>query len=510
MPAEFALVSLLAQNAGRLMTRGAMASVNRSMTVDGPAGGLRALRVFVALGVVLVATWALHPIPGVNPTTAALCYLVLILFIATGWGIAESTVASIAAVLALNFFFFPPFGTFTISDPQNWVALAAFLVTAVVASQLSGRARQRHLEAVRRQRDLERLYAFSRTLLLWDGPGAVQTAIARGVAESFDVNAVALYDRRADVIALGGADDLPNVDTALRNAARQGVEIRERSGAVVTPITLGAAPIGSLALSSSRVDDTVRQSIVNLAAIGLERARSQELTARAEAARQSGELRATIMDALAHELKTPLTAATVAATDLAAGSDLPSRHRELIAIISEELQRLQNLVSDAVRMLRVDAGDFVVQRSRRLLREVVDAVLTRMRVRLDGHVVENQVDALLAIDADPQLLELAIGQLLDNAAKYSSAGSTIDIVGRAGHGVSVTVRNDGPPIPEEERHRLFDRFYRGPQSRHIPGTGLGLSIARRIAQAHGGTLTVDTDVAKGTAFTLTIPQAPDA
>jgi signal transduction histidine kinase len=137
-------------------------------------------------------------------------------------------------------------------------------------------------------------------------------------------------------------------------------------------------------------------------------------------------------------------------------------------------------------------------------------VLTRMRVRLDGHVVENQVDALLAIDADPQLLELAIGQLLDNAAKYSSPGSTIDIVGRAGHGVSVTVRNDGAPIPEEERHRLFDRFYRGAQSRHIPGTGLGLSIARRIAQAHGGTLTVDTDVAKGTAFTLTIPQAPHA
>jgi two-component system sensor histidine kinase KdpD len=469
-------------------------------------GGMRSLRLLVSLAAVFGLTWVLHRIPGVNPTTVALSYLVLILLLATGWGITESTLASIAAVLTFNFFFLPPYGTLTVSDPQNWAALAAFLATAVVASQLSGRARQRHLEAVRRQRDLERLYAFSRSLLLWEGPGTVQTAIARGIAEAFGVDAVALYDRRSEIIALGGAGDLPHIDTALHDVARLGTEIREASGTIVTAITLGGAPIGSLALSSSHVDDTVRQSIVSLTAIGLERARSQEMTARGEAARQSAELRATIMDALAHDLKTPLTAATVAATDLASASDLAARQHELVVIISEELQRLQHLVSDAVRMLRVDAGDFVIQRTTRSLREIVETVLSRMTVRLDGHVVHNQVDGTVVVNADPQLLELALGQLLDNAAKYSSPGSTIDIVSPAGPGVSLTVRNDGAPIPEVERQRLFERFYRGSHSRQVPGIGLGLSIARQIAQAHGGTLTVEADVVNGTAFTLMIPE----
>ncbi len=128
------------------------------------------------------------------------------------------------------------------------------------------------------------------------------------------------------------------------------------------------------------------QSIANLAAIGLERARGQEATARAEAARESGELRATIMDALAHDLKTPLTSTTAAATDLQASAASGARDRELVAIIAEELDRLQALVTDVVRMLRIDAGDFVVRRDRHNLPSIVVAdLLRRLDVRLDGH-----------------------------------------------------------------------------------------------------------------------------
>ena len=122
-----------------------------------------------------------------------------------------------------NFFFLPPFGTFTIADPQNWIAFSAFLVTAVVTSQLSSWARARNIEALQRQRDLERLYAFSRAFLLSEGREPVEVTIARRIAETFQLSAVAVYDRRTDRIGLGGAEDLADIDDRLRDVARQAV-----------------------------------------------------------------------------------------------------------------------------------------------------------------------------------------------------------------------------------------------------------------------------------------------
>ena len=469
---------------------------------------VRPTRLVVSAGAVALVTLALLQLREVNPTTVALSYLIAILLIATAWGIGESTLASIVAVFCFNYFFLPPVGTLTVADPQNWVALAAFLLTAVVTSQLSGWARQRTIEAVQRQRDVERLYALSRAFLLWEGRAPLHGTIARHIAETFQLPAVAVYDHRTDLIGLGGADDLAGVDDHLRAVARQAVPFHGTDGLTVTPITLGGAPIGALALRGDHLEDAVLQSIANLAAIGLERARSQEATARGEAARESGELRATIMDALAHDLKTPLTAATAAATDLRASAALAAREHELATIVAEELDRLQALVTDVVRMLRIDAGDFVVRKDRQSLRALVGDLLRRLSIRLDGHVVRNNVPEDQMVEADRQLLELALGQLLDNAAKYSPPGSTIEIAAATnGSGAdTISVRNSGPEIPEAERQRLFERFYRGTHARQIPGSGLGLAIVRQIAQAHGGALTMESERSTGTVFRLSLPQ----
>src|SRR5262245_24055371 len=144
-----------------------------------------------------------------NPTTIALCFLVLILLIATLWGIVESTVASLLATLCFNVFFLPPVGQLTIADPQNWVSFLAFMVTAIVASQLSSRARERNLDAVARQRDLERLYTLSRALLLSDDRIGVSAGIARQIVEAFGLPAVALYDHSLDTVSWAGTADLP-------------------------------------------------------------------------------------------------------------------------------------------------------------------------------------------------------------------------------------------------------------------------------------------------------------
>src|SRR4051812_1764722 len=253
---------------------------------------MRAAGALAAVASVTAVYWVLVH---VNPTTVALSYVVVILAIATGWGIVEATTASFAAMLCFNFFFLPPTLTLTIADPQNWIALVAFLVTAITASQLSGRARQRERDAMARGRDLERLYALSRSLLLAEPGAAIRREIARHIAGAFDLPMVALYDRAADIVSWGGAREQGSFEQKLREVALRAESVRD-DGRIVMCIQLGGAPIGSLALSDAGLSDTVLNSIASLAAIGLARARADEATARAEAARESSELRATVLD----------------------------------------------------------------------------------------------------------------------------------------------------------------------------------------------------------------------
>jgi two-component system sensor histidine kinase KdpD len=462
-------------------------------------------RVVACIGAIAVLTVAYVRLLIVNPTTVALSYVVLILIIAGSWGIVEATVASVVAVFCFNFFFLPPVGTLTIADPQNWVALVVFLITAIVVSQLSGRARQRHLEALSRQRDLERLYALSRSLLLSQSDAAVPAEIARFIADTFELPGVALYDARTDTVTRAGTVDRPAVDGSLRDVARQGVTAHV-DDVLIVAIRLGRAPIGSLAIVDAPLSDTVLQSITNLAAIGLERARGLATTARAEAARQSSELRAAVLDAAAHEFKTPLTSMKAAATALAANMAADDPRRELVDIVNEDLNRLQGLITDAVQMLRIDSGDFTVHRDRYRVADVVNAALRELDTRLEGHQVVNRVPVTLVVDADRQLVRLALRQLLDNAVKYSPPTSTIEVEASENDRVNITVRNSGTTIPERDRARIFERFYRGERARQVPGTGMGLAIVQQIMEAHGGALTLASAPVDGTAFTLSFPK----
>jgi two-component system, OmpR family, sensor histidine kinase KdpD len=457
-----------------------------------------------SIGAVFAITFLYTAILRVNPTTVALSYLIAILLLASTWGIVEAMTATVVAVACFNFFFLPPVGTFTIADPQNWVAFVAFLATSIVASQLSGRARRREIDATARQRDLERLYALSRALLLSDHGGATQGAIARHLADAFSLKTAAVYDHRADAIAWGGVHAREDLEDRLREVARRGSTVKG-SGVEIIAIQLGGAPIGSVAIAGDGLTDTVLQSIANLVAIGLERARALDATAKAEAARESSELRATVLDALAHEFKTPLTSMKAASSDLLSTESLTPRSQELAAIIDEGVDRLGALVTDAVHMLRIDAGDFAVRLGRHRLSPIVDAALKRFEHDLDGHQLVNAVPNNLWAEADRDLLSLALRQLLDNALKYSPATSTIEISARQNGDIVLIVRNSGSTISERDQARLFDRFYRGSSAGHISGTGMGLAIVQQIVRAHGGTVQVTSTAKDGTTFTLSLP-----
>jgi two-component system sensor histidine kinase KdpD len=438
-------------------------------------------------------------------------YLLLVLIIASTWGFVEAALASVAATLAFNLFFLPPVGALTIADPQNWVALFSFLATSLIASRLSAKAERRAQEANARRQDVEHLYTFSRSILLLDGGGPFPNQLAQTLAEVFAMEAVVLYDRRTDQIFRGGPAEFDGLDDQLRDAARHGASFADpEKKRVITAIRLGSEPIAALALQGAQMPDAVLQGIANLVAIGLERARAHDLASQIEAARRSEQLRTTLLDAMAHEFKTPLTSIKAATTSLLANPDQPPETTaELLAVADEEAERLKILIDDTVEMARLDTGQIDLDREPVALGEIAREAAASLKGRSEGRELAVICDEPLEpLGLDRRLIKLAIRQILDNALKYSPPGTPVGIRVCAGDGsVAVDITDHGDGIPVQDQGRIFERFYRGPSTRQqIPGSGLGLSIASSIVQAHGGVLSVTSRPGE-TTFRMTLPAA---
>ena len=414
--------------------------------------------------------------------------------------------------LAYNFFFLPPVGTFTISDPQNWVALVAFLTTALIASRLSTEARQRTSEAIERGQDVERLYTFSRALLLIDADRVFPKEMANKLAQIFGFTAVVLFDRRAGEFFRAGPADIDEVDEQMRDAALNGTSFSDSEHhRTITAVRLGSEPIASLALQGSRMQDSVVQGIANLVAIGLERARAQDLAHEIEAARHSERLRTTLIDAMAHEFKTPLTSIIAATTSLLSTPEQPSDTRtELIQIADEEAERLRKLIDNAVEMARLDTANIEVKAEPANVGSVIREVLASMEKEIDARPVKVSGDReTTPMLIDQRLIKLAIKQLVDNALKYSAPGTPIVIaVQQEDAETTIEVTDYGDGVPASEQSRVFERFWRSPSAqKQMPGSGLGLSIAHGIARAHNGNLTLVSHPGQ-TTFRLTLPAEP--
>jgi two-component system, OmpR family, sensor histidine kinase KdpD len=451
----------------------------------------RGLNFAGALAGVLFVTYVMRAIDVVNATTVGFAYLITVLLVAASWGLAESVVASIAATICFNYFFLPPVGTWTIEDPENWVALLSFLVTSLIASQLSDRAKRRTLEARSRQIEMERLYALSRAIMLMDSTRPVGSHIARELARTFDIPAVAIYDRTNDTVHYGGSEDMTHSQAGLREIAVTGSPPKDNEmRGLFAPISLGGQSIGSLAIQGMEISNTALHAILNLVAISLENARSREIATRAEAARQSEEFKSTLLDGLAHEFKTPLTSIRGATTALLSSSISDPDHRhELLSIVDQEAERLSGLVTETTHLARIEAGKLQLNRCRHSIGSLIEAALEKMESRRDGRAIQVSVAPdLPQVAIDVELMQLALKQLVDNAIKYSPPASPIRISAqRSKENILITIRNPSEPLSETERSRIFDKFYRGMNVRHqVAGTGMGLSIAREILLAHGG------------------------
>jgi two-component system sensor histidine kinase KdpD len=255
--------------------------------------------------------------------------------------------------------------------------------------------------------------------------------------------------------------------------------------------------------------EPVLQGVANLVAIGLERARAQELAQQVEAARQSEQLRTTLIDAMAHEFKTPLTLIKAATTSLLANPDIPKENRrEQVAIADEEAEHLRELIDDAIEMARLDTARIEIHPEMAKLDDTLEDVLTSIRSETDDHPVRiiSPPQPVRLTPFDKRLMKLAVRQLVDNAMKYSPPESPIEVrVLLNDDNLMLEVTDHGAGIPLDEQKRIFERFYRSPSVKNqIPGSGLGLSIAHSIVEAHNGELTVSSRPGK-TTFRITLP-----
>lgn len=377
----------------------------------------RSVGYLVAVGGIAAVTAVLTACAGpqINATTVALALLLVVLFVATGWGSRPAILASVVGMLCFNYFFLPPIGTFTIADPDNWIALGAFLITAMTAGQLSARATRRAAEAETGRREIERLY--------------------------HELQAVF------------------------------------------------------------------------------------EQASHAEALRQSERLKSALLDAVTHDLRTPLTSIKAAATTLLGkGDETPvildeEGQRELLEVIDEETDRLNHFVESLVELARLEAGALQLRRRWGAVDEILTTALGRAAALTSQHQIDVAiVEECPAVRVDARALAEVLYTLIDNATKYAPPGTRIRVLAhRTGEAqLLLAVEDEGRGIPVELRERVFEKFFRATRGddHRLPrptGIGLGLAIARGIVEAHSGRIWIeDAPGGRGTRVALTIPLGDEA
>jgi two-component system sensor histidine kinase KdpD len=446
----------------------------------------------------------------VNPTTVALTFLLGVLAVSAIWGLQHAVAISIAAALAFNYFFLFPVGTFTIDDPQNWVAFGTFLVTAVVASQLSERARREAINANERRREVERLYSFSQQLLSSDNLAEILNRIPKYVVESFDVKAAAVsLSNRPDVYRSGaGTDGLELHDLQLA-CVRSEPKFDVSNQRAFMPLRMGMRVVGSFGVAGMVPSRQTLDALGSLIAVAIERAGAVEKLARAEIARESEQLRSALLDSLTHEFRTPLTAVKASVTSLLSSTPIDETQREeLLTVINEESDRLNRLVGEAAEMAQLDAHSVQLNLHSHSIREAVDDAMEHSKQALRHHPVNiNLPDDLPMVRMDLARIKEVLMQLLENAAKYSREDSPIHITAEVKDQMLTTsVADHGPGIDDFEQSLIFEKFYRGRNQRlQIQGTGMGLAIVKAIVEAHGGTVGVTSQLGNGSVFYFSLP-----
>ena len=456
-----------------------------------------------------ICTWASFRL-GQGFAFTGFIYLVFVVLTAMYSGFRSATLVSVVSAASLNYFFVPPIFSF-VNSPENWVALGAFEFTALVISQLSHRAHRRTVEVERLYQEMELLYQTSRSILLLNNSAEPGGVIASSIRETFGLAGVQLFDALPAAVHSSG-ECPPESESRTRDAYLVGSnEFDGNTKSWYCVLGIGGRPIGGLALIGTQITKSTAIALTSLSAIALERVRILQKELRAQADRQTEQLRASVLDDLAHQFKTPLTVARAASAGLLALGGLSELQTECVAVIDQQAKKMDELASRLLRSASLESTEFKPRRQALCLSALAQTAIGKLEPAADRERVRVFVPTgEPPVFADRELILTSVTQLVDNAVKYSDPGSPIDMTFTANEAqIVLTVRNRGLVLARADRERIFERFYRAPETRHLPsGTGLGLSIVKKIVESHEGHVWAEGEAGYGTAVSISLPVAP--
>lgn len=463
-------------------------------------------------------------------SNVALVLLVAVLASAVTYGLWPSLAACLFLALAYNFLFLPPLYTFTVTDPENIITLLVFILVAAIASNLAVRVRTQAIVARQRAATTEDLYRFSRKLagiaklddLLW--------ATAYQVAHMLGVHVVLLMPRDGELEVRAGyppEDTLEEGDLAAAKWAFQqgkeagrGADTLPGARRLFLPIRTARGVVAIVGLDSARgrneallTADQRRllDSLADQTALAIERLHLAQEMDRARVAAETEKLRSALLTSISHDLRTPLASILGSATSLKQYRAQMSEQdqEDLLRTVQEEAERLNRFIANLLDMTRLETGGLAPNLDLIDLSDVIGSVLRRAQSVTQQHKIDVELAPdLPMLNLDPVLFEQVLFNLIDNAAKYTPAGTTITLRADRQDGiVAVSVLDEGEGLPDGEQDRVFDKFYRVRASdRKRAGTGLGLAIARGFMEAMGGSVAAaNRSDGRGAVFRLTIP-----
>lgn len=482
---------------------------------------LATLSVAIATGL----TWLARPVLGM--ADLSMIYLLVIILVAVRFGRGPSVAASALSVAAFNFFFVSPRFTFAVSDLRNVLTFAMMFGIGQLISALALRIKRQELNARDREARTASLYALSRALANTADERHAARVLAEHGEEVFHVAVAVALAPKSGELALDGRSGVVPADAAEQGVIRWVLEHGQPAGSgtdtlpgariTCVPLRSGPSVLGVLALWGRRSLDLESrdflETFVRQGALAIERAQLAEEAKAAALRVRLEEMRSSLLSAVSHDLRTPLSAIIGAATTLRDDSaTVPAGERAgLLDAICEEAERMERLVANLLDMTRLESGGLRVRREWVPLEEIIGSALTRLESRLGGRAVTTRLaEGMPLLSVDPLLIEQVLVNLLENAAKYTPAGSPIEVGARWDDAmVTIEVADRGLGLPEEALGKVFEKFYRGPHV-GIGGVGLGLSICKGMVEAHGGSIEVFNREGGGAVFRLTLPRVGGA
>jgi two-component system, OmpR family, sensor histidine kinase KdpD len=471
---------------------------------------------------------------GATSTTAGVVFLVLVVWWATQAGIVLSIYTAVLCALCFDYFFLPPVNTLRLANAQAWVAMVSFAISCVVVSRLSEKARQQAFQAEQRQADVERLYALSQEMMLFEDADQLLHDLPGAIARIFALEGVILYVGDYDRFFPSTSGPPASVQLHMQAVTHAlNPTMTPLDGYHTAALSLGLKPVGALAWRPNSLSLEVATAISGQVTIAVARAIAMTATTRIEAAREADRLRTALIDSLTHELRTPLTSIRAAATTLLEGEGLDAAGRlEMVRVIDEEAERLDLLIGEAVEMAEIDANVVQVKMSSQHPRALLDQAVEESRKILVGHKMTIRPEASVELANgdepaqgdepahgdqptlgekpawfDPHLLGRVLRHLLENVASHTPPGSRVTLISeRSDDRLDFYVEDDGPGIDAHDLPLIFEKFYRGKRgSSRRKGSGMGLAITRAILAAHGGGIEASNVSGGGARFHFWVP-----